>query len=241
VSSTVRVDGGGARLREALAAVADGTIIELAPGRYEGPVVVRSSVEIHGTPGETIIAVDDEGAVLVVEGRRHRVLLAGLTLTGGRSRGGGGLKVPDGAWLTVRDCVVDDCDGGRLGGGGLYARRGELLLERVRFVTNRGRQGGAALLDGDVKATFVDCAFQGNEAVSGGALAARDRAQVLLRRCAFTGNHIGGDLTARGAAIDVDLSPRASEPVSVLLCAVDGGIEAVAGRDDGADLRVVAG
>ncbi len=230
-AASIEVGGGGSALRDALKSAEAGAVIEVAAGRYEGPLVLRRSVEIHGTGdgGDVIIDASEEGAVVVLEGRRNRVLLSGLTLTGGLSRGGGGVKVPGGAWLTMRDCVIDNCNGGSVGGGGLYGRRGELLLERVQFTGNRGRQGGAALLDGDATVTFNDCSFHNNQATGGGAVAVLDRAKVSLRGCEFSGNLVDGNPLAPGSALWVAPSPRAPAPVLVIDCTIDGSEDAVSG------------
>lgn len=238
----IRVAGGGDALRIALAAAPDGARIEIDPGHYDGPLVLRRSVTLVGRVDGVHIDAGDKGAALTIEGRANRVELSGLQLVGGHSRAGGGVVVPDGAWLTMRDCRVTGCAAPGRGGGGIWARRGELILERVQFIGNSARTGGAALLTGDVQVRFQDCRFEGNRAAtSGGALAVRDRAVVVVQDCHFLDNHAAQPGQGRGTALHVALSPVAATPVVVSGGSMDGGADAAWDEQgEGRDLRRTA-
>lgn len=184
----LRVAEDGEALRAAIREAPEGAVVLLGPGRYLGPVVLRRSVTLRSEAGagQTILDAQGQGAVLTVQGRGSVVQLEGLTLTGGRSRLGGGLLVPNGADLSAVDCVLLGCEATGDGGGGLCARRGTLRLRGVRFAGNTGRVGGAALLLNDVQAHFEDCTFADNQAAHAGRdLALRDRVQVTLVGCGF--------------------------------------------------------
>lgn len=225
----LRVEGGGDALRAAIRAAPENARIEIGAGRYEGPLVLRRSLTLVGDGG---VCIDGGtlGAVLTIEGRRNRIVLEGLELVGGRARAGGAVLVADGAWLTLRDCLISGCQAAARGGGGLWARRGELLLQRVRLANNGGAHGGAVLLNGDAKARFEACTFDGNSAtVAGGAVAVRDRAGAVLQDCVFIGNRVADATGGRGSAVHVQPSARGPGPVVMQGGSVDGEAEAVWG------------
>ena len=76
-AAETRVEAGG--LRAALAAAAPGDTLRLAPGRYDGPVVVDRSVLLVGEAGSVI---DGGGSGSVVTVSAPGVTLRGLTITG---------------------------------------------------------------------------------------------------------------------------------------------------------------
>lgn len=222
------VRGGGAALREAIDRAAPGDVLCVAPGVYAGPFVVERAVTIEGTAGreETVLEGAGEGTLVFVEAREGRIVLQGLTLRGGGdAKSGGGIALPNGGDLVLRDVVVRGSVSSKLGGGGLSARRGTVLVEGSLFEGNRGRRGGAAFLQGRVRATFRRCTFVGNAGEDGGgAIGTSDEAEVLVEESVFERNE-----APRGASVLAAPGPRAEKPVVLEGSEVrDGGARALA-------------
>ncbi len=79
-TSSSTVDGD---LAAAISAAEPGAVLELAPGRYSGPVVINKPLTLIGVQGAVIEAPDDVPAVTVLD--TSEVTLRGLRIEGGKS------------------------------------------------------------------------------------------------------------------------------------------------------------
>lgn len=137
----------------------------------------------HDLPGEPtrrensrciIRCYDAYGTPVVLDG----VLVTGATYSAMENLGG--------------EPVISDCvftwNAGHFGGGAIYSQRGSLVLTRCRFVSNWAQQfGGAICPDYGTTVVLTDCAFLGNQAGVGGAVAGED-ADITMTGCTFERN-----------------------------------------------------
>ncbi len=160
-----------------------GTEIHLPPGRIEGAFVVPRAVTLIGAGrDETIIDGGGRGAVLAIDAANGETRLEGLTITGGRSRGGGGLSLDNGARVYVRDCRLTGNSAAAGRGGGANVDRGELHLEACELLDNHATEGGAVFIGGNAKGSLRDCFVAQNSAERGGGLAFSGGAQVRIEQ-----------------------------------------------------------
>lgn len=198
-------DETGRSLAEVVREAPSGALIELAPGRYRGPILVERGLtlkgagdlsRISGGPGSLVRVASDE-----------QVVLESLLLEGGRSELGGGIEVSSGKVrlfnLHIRDCVAAEAGGGiRVGGGAMEA-------ERLRIHNVRAARGGALAVEGSaVRVSISDSEIGWSEAAFGGALAVAGAATVRLEaltvRRARAMTSSGGQVlwvTGRGGAV----------------------------------------
>ncbi|MSP91965.1 MAG: hypothetical protein EXR79_09240 [Myxococcales bacterium] len=185
----IAVPAGGDALQKALAAAPTGARLCLEPGIHTGGLALDKSVTLVGTAGaaQTTIRGPGRFGVLRIDKDGLLVRLEGLTLEKGVADAGAGLAVRGRGKVAIVDCVLRANKAGMAGGGAVYARYGLLTVERTRFEGNRGRQGGAVLLD-TVKAEFTRCTFADNAADVGGAVRVIEGVDVQFKGCEFRGN-----------------------------------------------------
>lgn len=187
----------------AIEAAPDGGGIEVCAGTYpEALAVSGRSIRINGAgAGATII---DAGGRVGLSVSGGDVTIAGLTIRGGGNPSeGGGIRCVDAA-LTVLDSALR-ANRAERGGGGLFAARCEVEIERTHFEANEGvLQGGGALLV-ESTGSITGSKFVGNSADDGGAVALLE-GRVDLRTSELTSNHArvhGGALYQRSdSALD---------------------------------------
>lgn len=88
-----------ASLADSIDAIADANVLRLAPGRYEGPVVIDRPIELVGEPGAVIVAPTDQPA-LVIES--DDVTIRDVAIEGGSS----GVHVIDSVNVELDDIDV---------------------------------------------------------------------------------------------------------------------------------------
>jgi nitrous oxidase accessory protein len=130
----------GADLQAAVDAAADGEALCLAPGRYQGPLVVRRAVTVWGSP-TAVIASNGTGTTVRIHGAGAR--LAGLTIDGS----GGRYDQNDSAVTVTADDVMIDGVTVVRATYGLQVER----AKRVRLIGNHviGSRDPAVGLRGD--------------------------------------------------------------------------------------------
>jgi hypothetical protein len=167
-------DRSGRDLQAVLHEADAGTVIELAPGRYEGPLNLRRPVTLKGAGDLTrlvsldgpAVTISPEGTELVfleslaLEGpegirvRQGRVRLYNVHVTGARShRSGGGLAV-EGGEVEGALVRIEDCTAAR--GGGLAAyHRARVVLRDAQFRECEAETGGALWLANEARVDLV--------------------------------------------------------------------------------------
>lgn len=167
----------------------DGAEIVLPAGRIEGTFVLGRAVRLVGAgPGETVIDGAHGGAVFAVDAKEAQVHLRGMTITGGRSRVGGGVSVDNGARVRLERCRLEDNRASAGRGGAVNIDRGRLELVDCELAHNRAQEGGAVFVGGDVQALLQRCWFAQNAAERGGGLCVGGGARVRVEDTRFEEN-----------------------------------------------------
>ncbi len=174
----------GFDLRRAIASAAPGARLEVPEGTWAGGLTLERPITLSGG-GKACFDGLGRGPILTV--RATDVVLEGFTFTNAVALAGAAISFHEGS-LTLRDCSFERCQAPTHGGGALYARGAQLLIERCRFIENTGRAGGAVLLDQLAEATIRHSLFLRNRAVRGGALRLKEGAAAVVERCTFVEN-----------------------------------------------------
>lgn len=159
------------------------------------------------TGGSAVLANDDNGGGLYLEPSFDQVplTLSNIVFTGNRAARRGGAISVSGAALTLRNAhlVGNIVEGGfQPSGGGLYADRTALVMERSRIVDNEAELtgGGIAMASPGISASISDSLIQGNTAtLSGGGMNVGTMSQLTIRRSAFVDNWLSSQ--TEGGAI----------------------------------------
>ncbi len=173
-------EAGGQPLSEFLATCEADAVVELAPGRYEGPIRICRPVSLKGAGDLTRVFSPGQGTVLTVElPDEGSVALDSLLIEGGNSADGGGLEVLSGQ-VRLHNVHIRDCraDGGR--GGAIHVKGGELDATRLRAHDVQGEWGGALSAEGSAVLRVRDAQITKSQARLGGAISIEGDARVFL-------------------------------------------------------------
>jgi hypothetical protein len=179
-------------LQTAIDDVEDGDVLLACAGTYPGNFVIEKDLTLmgHGDRSAVILDGQDLGSTVMIPGGppgkptedTYAVHIEGLTVTGGRSKGGGGIAAEGAEPLTLTDCEIvgneayQDGEGGD--GGGLLLRV-EAYLDNVRIADNVAVNGGGVATGGGTM-TFTDVTIEDNEALdNGGGIMVRDSTVTL--------------------------------------------------------------
>lgn len=162
-----------------LADVPAGAVVELAPGRYRGPLYVDRPVTIKGAGDLTRIEGDGQSPVITVDvASRGLVYFESLAVADGGGEHGGGFAVRAGRVrlfnVLVRDCRVAGA------GGGVWVQGGELEARLLRLRSLQADRGGAAAAEGTGRFAILDGEIREASARAGGGVHVADSARVEL-------------------------------------------------------------
>lgn len=172
-----------------------------------GDISITDSLEIRG-PGAGRLTIrpepgedEDPRRIFDIAGTNPlvpgpvRVVISGLTLTGGAPDQGSGGAIFNAGELTLTDSVLTDNGGQLTGPGGAVANVGTLVVERCTFSDNDAFEGdgGGALYSEGPSLTVRDSAFINNSTGGGGSLVDGGAVfvvggQVLIENSTFAGN-----------------------------------------------------
>lgn len=201
-------DGTERSLVDLLESAAPGAIIELAPGRYAGPLTITRPVTIRGAGDLTRIFGERRGAVLTIRAPGEgRVVVESLLIEDGASEAGGGIFVIEGL-VRLHNVQIQHCQADQGGGGAIHVAGGELDATLLRAHDVSGDRGGAVWAGGRAVITLRDSQIRRSEARLGGALAIEGSAKVLLE--GLTIGRSRATSPSGGQAIYVAGSSRAS-------------------------------
>ena len=194
ISDSLTIAGPGAS-RITINANQTSRVFHIDDNGPDGRAYAISGLTITG--GMTALAgEDDSGGGLYLEPSFDQVplMLSNIVFTGNQAARQGGAISVSGAALTLRNAhlVGNTVEGGfQPKGGGLYADRTTLVIERSRIVDNDAQLigGGIAMSSPGISASISDSVIQGNTAtLSGGGMNVGTMGQLTIRRSAFVGN-----------------------------------------------------
>lgn len=214
----------GAALQQELDRLPAGAVVCLAPGRYPGGLRVERSVTIRpGGPGDVVMDADLVGGVVQVASDRARVVLEGLTLSGGNWSGGGALAVTGrGAEVTLRGCRVvrNRARTQWLGAVVTVGHDNQVVLERCRVTDidsdDESGPGQAIAVTQEARLVVRDSLVAGRAGKGGSLVAVRDGASVVIERSTLVNEGDGRALEVFGTTTD-------TPAVTVLDSIVSGG------------------
>lgn len=172
-------DDSSRTLAEFIQACPAGSVIELAPGRYAGPLRVDKPLVVRGAGDLTRIF--DNGTGRVAEVRLESGEQAGLEsvlLEGGAAETGAGLSLQAGR-LRLHNVHIQHCRASR-GGGAVHVAGGDLDASVLRIHDVSGARGGALWVEGEGTVRLRDSQIGRCEAEKGGAMAVEGPASVTL-------------------------------------------------------------
>ncbi len=174
-------DGSGRSLAHVLSSVEAGTEIELAPGRYHGPLVIDRPLTLRGAGDLSRIQVLGRGPVLRVElsENSHSVTLESLLLEGGEGRQGAGIDLKAGQ-LKLHNLQIRNCHATGGGGGAIHVANGRIEARLLRAYDVSGDRGGALWVEEGGQACLTDAEFHRAQGRVGGAIAVDAGGQVSL-------------------------------------------------------------
>jgi hypothetical protein len=174
-------DGKARTLADFVAACPPGAVVELAPGRYPGPLILDKPVLIRGAGDLTRIFGRGSGRLLEVRIRDGgQASLESVLLDGGDPPSGAGIHLESGRLrlfnVHIQRCVAT----GGGGGGAIHVTGGELDASVLRVNDVSGDRGGAIWVEGSATVRVRDSQFTRAQARQGGALAVQGTARVSL-------------------------------------------------------------
>jgi hypothetical protein len=161
----------------AVAAASDGDKIVVGPGTYSGGFTIDKNVALVGSGSRSTTIAG--GAPVIVIGTSRVVTINGVTITGGSSEFGGGIRTSGS--LTLRESVVRG-NSAELGGGILSS--GSLQIKDSVISGNSAFFGGGLFNDGT--SVLSDSVISGNRAAFAGGVF--NNAVLTLRTSVVTGN-----------------------------------------------------
>ena len=216
LGATLTVGVDVATVQEGVDQAADGDVVAVPEGRWEGSVVVSKVVTLSGA-GAALTELTADGTVLYVIG--GELTLRDLALRDATR----GVQVSDGG-LTLSGVEITGMRG-TSGGGAVYAVRSTVVavgstLDDNRVDVNPG--GHLWALESEV--SLDGCTLTGGRALRGGALALQDSVLVATDT-ELSGNSVRGDLApSEGGALWLDAgSATLSDCVFADNTATDGG------------------
>lgn len=176
-------------IQAAIFAAKDNDIIQIAPGRMQGRLVVDRAVTLRGAgPERTILDGRGRGVTIAVEACGGTVHIEEMTIMGGKSQTGGGIAIDNGAEVRVTGCLIEKNAAKSGRGGAIAVDYGSLYVSECTIVDNRAFIGGAIYVGGDAKAEIAATIVADNFAIRGGAICAADGAEVDVYTSRFENN-----------------------------------------------------
>ncbi len=188
----------------AIAASASGDEIVIAPGIYpENLTINGKDLELRNAGGGTVTIFGQglERCLNLISGSNSDVILKDLIFTGGADNVGGGIAVSQTCSAIIENCIIEG-NSATDQGGGMYISGNATLTNVVIRGNTSGTRGGGIVSTTSLGSTttLVNCVFEDNTAVNGGAYAYAKPGEVAtIIGCTFRNN----TATSQGGAIAV--------------------------------------
>lgn len=193
-------DDSGRSLGETLDELPIGAVLEIAPGRYDGPVAIRRACALRGAGDLTRIELGEGAVSIEVDGA---VELSSLAIEGGE-----GVEVRAG---DVRLHNVHVQNARSTFGGALTVHGGNVEAHRLRVGHAFADEGGGVGVGAGATLLLEDSQVEDTEAARGGAFFLKPGAEVRL--VGVTIRKARASAAQGGQALYVD--SRAEQPASL--------------------------
>ncbi|MFO0727002.1 MAG: hypothetical protein U1E65_24695 [Myxococcota bacterium] len=170
-------DPRGLRLSDLIAALPEGAVIEIAPGRYFESIHISRSVTLRGAGDLTRIGGLGRDSIITVDAEGAEVHLESMSLEGGGGPAGGGVCLRAGQ-LELRNLRIHRARAER--GGALAVLGGHLSARLLRVEDVRAKEGGAIWVGDGGVLELSEAEIRGAKAERGGMLYADDGSRVAL-------------------------------------------------------------
>jgi len=165
----------------------EGTLV-LTSGTWDVNLIIKRSINIMGER-DTILNGSEYGCVIKIDEPGLKVALSNLTIYGGMSEVGAGIRLSDNSEVTVEHCVIRNNSAVR-SGGGVFASRGSLLLVDSIFNQNSAQVGGGINTASTATVKIMNCMFFENAAEIGAGAYVSDGSQIEISKCKFKDNQL---------------------------------------------------
>ncbi|MDO5810197.1 MAG: hypothetical protein Q4Q37_03805 [Methanobrevibacter sp.] len=181
-------------IRHAIDYTSNDSKIYLNEGKYIGEnnrdIQLNKSVILIGKSKEsTIIDCESLGRLFTMDSN-SKLTLIDLTLKNGNLNANGGLIYNNGGEITIKNCLILNCQGYK-DGGAIYNNPGILNIENTHFTNNSAYQyGGVIYTNGQTtikNSEFTQNFLTAREGV-GGCIASGGK--LSLEGCIFSKNHV---------------------------------------------------
>ena len=181
-------------IRHAIDYTSNDSKIYLNEGKYIGEnnrdIQLNKSVTLIGKSKEsTIIDCESLGRLFTMDSN-SKLTLIDLTLKNGNLNANGGLIYNNGGEITIKNCLILNCQGYK-DGGAIYNNPGILNIENTHFTNNSAYQyGGVIYTNGQTtikNSEFTQNFLTAREGV-GGCIASGGK--LSLEGCIFSKNHV---------------------------------------------------
>lgn len=188
-------------IQSGIAASSHGDVVVVAPGVYaekidfmDRAIVVRGS---EGPEATVINSLGIAGSTVRAVGVPAGVTLEGFTISGGSAQYGGGVYALA-APMTMRDCIITECDAD-FGAGAYFAANQQITIERCRFEGLESEGTSAIFCAADL--VIAESVFRNNrsgENPVGGVIRILNTGSIDMRRCTMSDNQ-----TLRSSVVQV--------------------------------------
>ena len=181
-------------IRHAIDYTSNDSKIYLNEGKYIGEnnrnIQLNKSVTLIGKSKEsTIVDCESLGRLFTMDAN-SKLTLIDLTLKNGNLNANGGLIYNNGGEITIKNCLILNCQGYK-DGGAIYNNPGILNIENTHFTNNSAYQyGGVIYTNGQTtikNSEFTQNFLTAREGV-GGCIASGGK--LSLEGCIFSKNHV---------------------------------------------------
>jgi len=163
-------DDSGRALQDVIDAAPEGAVVELAPGRFEGPIVLRRPMTLKGAGELTrVVGSGRLRPVIEIDADTSRLVFVESVAVGqGSADRGGGIRVLRGR-VRLYNVHGQACEAEEAGGF-LWVGGGEVEASVLRVDACRANRGGAIYIEGSEHFVLRDAELRDCEAVAGGGL-----------------------------------------------------------------------
>lgn len=167
-------DGTARTLAEFIRVLPDGADVTLAPGRYEGPILIERQLTLRGAGDLTRIRVHGPSRAFEIHAPGREVVIESVLIEGAH----GGVLLKQGRLrlynVHIQRCRSED------GGGAIRVVNGTLDALRLRMNDLVAGRGGAVSAEGEAILRLRESQIESSEALQGGAVSVAGRARVAL-------------------------------------------------------------